>query len=141
MAILKQTRFKSNQGIAAVEMAIISLVLLMLTFGGIEYGWMFYRMQEVSNVSREAARTAALPTSNGTSVTDRVTTLMTNWGMEGSGYTVTIEPADLAATAPQTPVTVTIAVPYGAVGLTGIPLFPTPDNLTSSATMSREGPL
>lgn len=142
MAILspKKSSFRSDQGIATVEMAIITTVLLLLTFGGIEYGWMFYRMQEVSNVSREAVRTAVLPTSNATTVTNRVTVLMTAWNMETSGYTVTINPANLSTATAQTPITVTISVPYAAIGMTGIPLFPTPDNLTSSATMAREGP-
>lgn len=140
MAFLKPKHERDEQGLASVEMAIISLVLVMLTFGGMEYGWMFYRLQEVSNVSREGARTAVLPDSSNGDVTTRVANLMTSFGMGGTGYTVTTNPGDVTSAAVQQAVTVTISVPYSSVGLTGMPIFPTPANLTSSATMAREGP-
>ncbi len=140
MAVLTPKHLRNDRGMASVEMAIVSLVLMMLTFGGMEYGWMFFRMQEISNVSREAARTAALPTSTGTTVTDRVNLLMTNYGMDGSGYTVTLDPADITTAAVQSPIKVTISVPWANVGLTGIALFPAPTNLVSVAYMAREGP-
>lgn len=140
MAVLKSKSTRNDLGTASVEMAIISLLLLIMTFGGMEWGWLFYRMQEISNVSREAARTAAVPSSTNTTVTDRVSTLMTGYGMGSSSYTLTIVPADISTAPTQTPIRVTISVPYANVGLTGITDFMTPETLTSSATMSREGP-
>lgn len=140
MAVLTPRHLRNDRGMASVEMAVVALILMMLTFGGMEYGWMFYRMQEISNVSREAARTAVLPTSTGTTVTDRVNLLMTNYGMDGSGYTVTLNPSDITTAPVQSPVKVTIAVPYANIGLTGISLFPAPTNLTAVAFMAKEGP-
>ena len=142
MALLKKMRIdiREERGLATVEMAIVSLLLMLLTFGGMEYGWLFYRMQEISNVSREAVRQAVLPTSTGASVTDHVTTMMDDFGMGSASYTLTITPSDITSVSPQNPIKVTISVPYDDVGLTGLAIFPTPANISSSATMSREGP-
>lgn len=140
MGALKPRHRRDEQGLASVEMAIVSLVLVMLTFGGMEYGWMFFRLQQVSNVSREAARVAVLPSSSNAEVTARVASLMNGFGMGSVPYTLTTNPATVSDALTQEPVTVSVGVPYSDVGLTGMPIFPTPANLTVSATMSREGP-
>ncbi|MFP6584627.1 MAG: TadE family protein [Candidatus Hydrogenedentota bacterium] len=140
MAILRPRHERDERGLASVEMAIVSLVLVMLTFGCMEYGWMFFRLQQVSNVSREAVRTAVLPDSVDADVTARVAVIMGGFGMGSTSYTLTTIPASVLDADAQDPVTVTVAVPYSQIGLTGMPIFPTPANLTSSATMSREGP-
>ena len=40
----------------------------------------------------------------------------------------------------QSPVKVTISVPYANVGLTGMSIFPAPTNLVAVAFMAKEGP-
>lgn len=140
MAILKPRHARDERGLASVEMAIVSLVLVMLTFGGMEYGWMFFRLQQVSNVSREAVRRAVLPDSNNADVSARAGVIMGGFGMGSTSYTLTTIPGSVSTASVQDPVTVTVAVPYSEIGLTGMPIFPTPANITASATMSREGP-
>lgn len=45
-----------QKGVAAVEFAIVLPFLVLLVFGTIEFGLMFYNKQVVTNASREGAR-------------------------------------------------------------------------------------
>lgn len=47
---------KNERGGAAVEFAILLPLLLLLIFGGIEYGLVMFNKQVLTNASREAAR-------------------------------------------------------------------------------------
>jgi Flp pilus assembly protein TadG len=44
-----------------VEAAVLLPLLLMLVLGTIEYGWLFYNVQQVTNAARQGARIAILP--------------------------------------------------------------------------------
>ncbi len=139
MAFIKKLfkKLKKKGGLATVEMAIVVLLLLTITFGTIEYGWVFFRMQQVSNVAREAARTAALADHTTADVQNRIDTLMGQWGLDAAAYTTTIYPSSFETSAVGSPVTITISVSYGDLQLIS-GLVPTPANLTSSATMAKE---
>ncbi len=50
---------KSNRGVAAVEMALVTPLLLVLLFGIIEFGAVLYNKAVITNASREGARFAA----------------------------------------------------------------------------------
>ena len=50
-----------RDGLAVVEMAIVLPLLILLTFGMIEYGWLFLRSQEISNAARQGARIGVWP--------------------------------------------------------------------------------
>ena len=45
-----------QKGVAAIEFAIILPFLVLLVFGGIEFGVMFYNKQVLTNATREGAR-------------------------------------------------------------------------------------
>ena len=45
-----------QKGVAAVEFAIVLPFLVLLVFGTIEFGLMFYNKQVITNASREGAR-------------------------------------------------------------------------------------
>jgi len=47
---------QNNRGVAAVEFAICLPILMLLAFGSIEFGLMFYNKQVITNASREGAR-------------------------------------------------------------------------------------
>jgi Flp pilus assembly protein TadG len=140
MAFIKRF-LKKKKGLATVETALVMLMLVVVTFGAMEYGWVFFRMQQVSNISREAARTAALANRTQADVQNRVDFLMGQWGMDSVGATTTIYPGSFASAPTGTAVTITINVPYEGLQLVGLPqvLVPTPENLTSTATMAKEG--
>ena len=49
---------KSEKGVAAIEMALLTPLLLVLTFGMVEFGVLLYDKAMITNASREAARAA-----------------------------------------------------------------------------------
>ena len=52
----KPTPKKNERGAAAVEFALILPLLMLLIFGGIEFGLVMFNKQILTNASREAAR-------------------------------------------------------------------------------------
>jgi Flp pilus assembly protein TadG len=55
---LRWAKIRECDGAAAVEFAICSSVLIMFILGIIEFGFLYYQKQVVTNASREAARYA-----------------------------------------------------------------------------------
>lgn len=129
---------RRRRGLELIEVALILPLPLILVFGTIEYGWIFFKMQELNNAARDGARVAVLPDSTAGDVTTRVDELMT--AAQITGYTTTVDPADPAAADTGDIVTVTVTAPYGENEILGIDLFPQPENLTASAAMAKEGP-
>ena len=132
-----------RRGIAAVEAAILFPLVIALTFGAIEYGWVFLKQQQITNAVRQGARIAATPDATTASVTSTINSLMTAAGMGSSGYTVTFNPADITTVAPGQTFTVKVAVTYANVSLfknISANLMPVPANLGQTITMAKEGP-
>jgi len=48
-------------GTTLVEAAFVLPLLLLVVLGAIEYGWLFYKQQQITNAARHAARIAILP--------------------------------------------------------------------------------
>ena len=136
--LLLTNRRKGQEGVAVVELTLVMILLVMLTFALMEYGWMFFRMQQVTNAAHAGAREASLPDSTTASVQSTINDMMTDFGI--SGHTITMSPADVTTAQPGDAVEVSISLPYANVELTGLSLFPTPTNLFSEATMAKEGP-
>ena len=136
MVTMRTTR--ARRGLVAVEMALLLPLLLVLLFGMLEYGSLFWRAQQIGSAARQGARVGALPSGTSASVTSAVDTLMNSYGLGGSGYTVTLTPANPASLASGESFTVSISVPYTAIQLTKFPV-PTPTDLVRSTTMAREG--
>jgi Flp pilus assembly protein TadG len=57
-----------DEGAAAVEFALISILLFMLLFGLIQYGMAFFQLQATTHAAREGARLAAVGVSSGPSL-------------------------------------------------------------------------
>jgi Flp pilus assembly protein TadG len=51
---------RDDAGAAAVEFALVSVVLFTLVFGVLQYGMLFFQLQAVSHAAREGARLAAV---------------------------------------------------------------------------------
>ncbi len=137
MDALKAKRGETR-GIAIIETAIILPLVLLLTMGLLEYGWMFVKIQQITNAARQGARVGARADVTNAEVQAAVLGVMTSANLETSGYQLVIGPADITVLEPGQMLTVTITVPYANVGL-GLPLTPTPANLASTTVMVREG--
>ena len=53
-------RARNDDGAAAVEFAIVSVLLFTMLFGIIQYGYAFFQIQAAQSVAREAARLASV---------------------------------------------------------------------------------
>jgi Flp pilus assembly protein TadG len=127
-----------RRGVVLIEAALVFPLLLLLTFGLIEYGWLFLRMGTISNVARRGVRMAVTPDATTNEVSAAIGVMMTKAGLADSGYTVTVSALDVE---PGETVTVHISVPdYDNISLTGSPLIPVPGHIERRIAMAKEGP-
>jgi Flp pilus assembly protein TadG len=56
MGDLAMKHLKKNKGVSAVEFAIVLPILMIITFGIIEFGLLLFDKQVITNASREGAR-------------------------------------------------------------------------------------
>ena len=120
-----------------IETAIVMLLLILITFGIMEYGWLFHRIQQMNDCARAGARQAVLPDATLATAESSVLALATGYGIYG--YTLTIAPGDITVLGSGELITVTIEVSYPNIQLVGGMLFPMPDPLRASVTMTKEG--
>ena len=131
-----------RRGVSLVEMSIVVSLLLVLSLGAAEYGWMFLKAEQISTAARTGARQAV--TSSVTTVNQVVgsgsptVTFLTQAGIPIHSGTVSVPTGVSPGTGNS--VTVTVSVPYSDVAMTGFSLLPIPSNLTASVTMAKEGP-
>ena len=140
MAPLKTWKGRKRRGLSTVEAALVVPLILLLTFGVMEYGWMFLKAQQISNAARHGARTAVRPGATNAEVVDAVSNLLTAADLGGSGYSVNLTPADVSTPETGEAVTVQVSVPGSSVTLFGGSFLPRPAALSSSVTMAKEGP-
>ena len=129
----------ARRGAILLEFAIAVPLLLILTFGLIEYGWLFQKAQHTSNAARQGARVGATPDATAGDVTNAVTNAMTAGGVSAGNYSINLIPIDPAALEPGEHFRVEVVLNYDAVGL-GFPLVPVPSTITLATTMAKEGP-
>jgi Flp pilus assembly protein TadG len=137
-ALMKKKR--ATRGGALIEMTLVLLLLIVLTFGAMEYGWMFFRIQQVTNAARNGVRMAVLPDASSGDVQTTVDNMMSGFGVYSGSYSVGVSPSDVSSAATGEAITVSVVVPYSDLQLTGMSIFPVPANLSASATMAKEGP-
>ena len=130
---------RKRRGTALVEMAVLLPILLLVLFGMVEYGGLFWRAEQLEATARTAVRAGAVSGGTTAAVNSTISTIMTNNGLASSGYSVTLNPTDPSTLAVGASFTVTISVPYANVSLTSCALIPTPATLTRSCTMAKEG--
>jgi Flp pilus assembly protein TadG len=144
-----------RRGLATVEMVLLLPILIALSFAAMEYGWMFYKQQQITNAARQGARLGAMPNATSAQVTARVDAILTECGFDKGKvpYTIELTPNSIAypGVTPGNTIKVKVTVPYGAkpgIALTRyafgydgykIPV-PVPDALSYTCTMGKEGP-
>lgn len=135
---MSRTRFhRCPRGSESVEAVVALPVLLLVIFGGFEYGWAVLKTVQIDHAARIGARVAALSGSTSQQVTDRVGASLQSSGI--SNATVTIEPTDLSSASAGDPIVVRIEAPYGPNRLLGLSqMMPLPSNLAGKASMVKE---
>ncbi len=134
--MIARTTLKKSRchGTTAVEAAIVFPLLIVLTFGVIEYGWMFLKAHQITNAARNGCRFAVRPNVTTVDVEAVVAELMTSADI--TGYQVTYSPGVDAGDV----VAVGVSVPWVNLAIMNIPLLPKPENIHASVTMAKEGP-
>jgi len=136
-------RFESRsrrRGLATIEAALVFPLLVLVTFGCIEYGWIFLKSQQITNAARQGARIGARPDSVNGDVTGAIATMLGAVGIGSGEYSVSIVPTDVTTPEPGDILSVTVTVPYTNIELTGAPFLPVPTNLSAAISMAKEGP-
>ena len=106
-----------TRGASVLEMALVLPILLMLSFGIVDYGYYFYVKNTVQGAAQAGARSAILASATNSDVTTVIGNMMTAAGLQNSGYIVTTSPTDVSTAAAGSTVTVTVTVSWGNVGL------------------------
>jgi len=129
---------RTRRGLSTVEFAIILPVIVLLTFGVVEYGWMFLKMQEITNAARQGARVAARADVTMPEITAAVDSAMAISGFETGQYTIVFENGNPVTIDPGEIFSISVRVNYPTISL-GMPLIPTPPNLSATLMMVKEG--
>jgi uncharacterized membrane protein len=129
----------SRRGMAAIESALVLPLVLLLTLGLCEYGWLFLKQQQISQAAHAGARAGAIADGTAATVTATVQARMTDAGIPQGAYTVTLIPADPTQLVRGEPFAVEISVPYAGIAIVRATLIPTPASLRGRSTLAREG--
>ncbi len=135
----------ARRGVAVVELALVMPIFLLLVFGIIEFGYMFFVHQGLINAARVGARTATLPIDED----DRMALVIarTEAALRAGQLEQFMSPnGNLTITyvqegSPSNAHIVTVSVPYSDVSLVGELFFGwTTFDLSSSCAMFRAAP-
>jgi Flp pilus assembly protein TadG len=137
-AQLAAARRAGRRGAAAAELALVLPVFIALIVGMFEFSRAFMLKQAVTAAAQEACRVAILDGSTSTSVRSKAVASLSPAGIGSSSVTVTTTPTAPSSGGYDTPVSVTVAVPYSAVSSTAAWFLPANSNLTATVTMRRE---
>jgi len=119
-------------------MAVVAPLLLTLVFGVMEFGWSFMVHETITNTARECCRLATLQGSTDAEVYARFIEAMSGTGVNVTTDMITI---NRSPDVDNPVVTISIAVPYSEVSITGLASFLgiSTQNLRSTCSMRSEG--
>jgi Flp pilus assembly protein TadG len=127
-------RGRGRRAVAAVEMAVVTPLLLAVLFGIIEFGWLFTVQHTLVNAAREGARTGILEGADATDVTTVVLNYLAPMGLDDLATVNVTE-----ATPDDPTVTVDLSVPRAEVSLVGSFFGFTSGELEACCAMRKEG--
>lgn len=86
-------RVRSERGAELIEFALVFPVLLLVVLGIVDFGFLFQRMEVVTNAAREGARIAVLPGYTQADVIARVCNYVQTGGVPAATCSATGNPA------------------------------------------------
>lgn len=125
-----------RKGSALVEFALVAPLMILFTLGIIEMGRMTMVKQVLTNVSREGARMATLPSATNASVQAQVSQMLSDSSIRDA--TITISPSSIVTSASGSTVTISISVASEKVSWLNAPLFMSGKTISASTSMRRE---
>jgi len=138
MAEMKRFR----RGTTMVEAAFVLPILLILTLGTIEYGWLFLQAQQITNAARQGARLAILQDVTQAEVRAEIDECLRRASLDDDNPEIYIgdpEPIPLGPPG-RMQITVRIRVPTDTLTIVhASPLLPVPAHLGCTVTMAVEG--
>ena len=117
-------------------MALVLPLLMFLTLGLLEYGWVLIKIQQVNSAAREGARIGARASATDAQVSTAVSAVMSNANI--GSYTLSTVPSSIAGVTRGSTISARVEVSYAAIQLVGVPLIPLPTSLTSEFHMMKE---
>jgi hypothetical protein len=141
---MSQKQIKNQKkGSITVEAAIVLPVIILITLAGLQYGWLFLKYQEITNIARHAIRYCSRP-----DVGCPETHAWINTELAKHGFTTEQIADNIVQWVPGAPdydppgdvgnaIEVKLSVYAAKVDI--INFLPVPDKLTAYCTMSEEG--
>jgi hypothetical protein len=80
-----RSRVRSQRGAELIEFALVMPLLLLVVLGIVDFGFLFQRMEVVTNAAREGARLGVLPSYSSADICSRVMDYMQNGGLTTTG--------------------------------------------------------
>ena len=134
-----------RSGNALLDLAFVLPILLMLTFGAVEYGYALYVKHALQGAAREGARTAIVAGATPTQVQAAIDNSMQISGFPQAKYTrpATVSPGAWSTAAAGTTITVEVKATWNVIGVKVLPqmmggINPTKE-LKAATTMRKEG--
>jgi Flp pilus assembly protein TadG len=138
--LTNRARRRRRRGIAAVEFALVCVPLFALMVGLIDYGWVFLKVQQITQAARAGARAAILADATSTSAGAVVDAWMAEAGIDVADYDYAFTPEDVSAVTPGNPIKCEVTVRTGNLALIRASIVPVPAELHAAASMAKEGP-
>ena len=126
-----------------MQMALILPLLLMLTFGAVDFGYFFFVKNTLVGAAQAGVRAAIPQAALNSDVSTAVNNVMQSAGISSSNYTVTVSPSDITTATPQTKINVIVSTTWGQVGFNSLSLpyggISSSKAISGSASMIKEG--
>lgn len=106
-----------------IEFVLALPLLLMLTFGLVDYGYFFFAKNSLVSAAQIGARAAVPESATNTSVTSAISASLGASGFGNSAYTVTTSPADVSTASKGAAITVTVIAAWSNIGVHTLPTF------------------
>ncbi len=127
-----------RRGAAAAELALVLPVFILIVVGMFELSRALMLKHAVTAAAQDACRVAILDGSTSTSVRSKATASLSTSGIGPTSIAVTTNPTAPSSGGYDTPVSVTVSVPYSAISSFAPWFLPANANLTATVTMRRE---
>jgi Flp pilus assembly protein TadG len=142
MNLPKSHRRSRRRGGSLLELILILPILLMLSFGVVDYGYYLYLKNTFQGAALDGVRAAIPANATNANVTTTISNVMTAAGMQSSGYTVTLTPSDVSTATAGSNVTVQISASWANVGTHALGSawggISNSKNVTAAAVMVKE---